>query len=113
MSDADLAARRVICASMAYYGLDTSLMPDSEYDGLCQFVAEFWDELEPDRQWALCSPEQIRTSGYHVKVSSQAQMATVSALGAQGLFKSKIYWTEEPQGNRNWVPCHAFRWANP
>jgi hypothetical protein len=69
----DLAARRVVMASMAYYGLDESLISDEEFDALCHRCADHWDDLSRQRKFALGSAEKIRTSGYHVRVSSIAE----------------------------------------
>jgi hypothetical protein len=62
-------ARRVICASVAYYQWDDSLMTDVEYDANCRLLADRWDELTPLLQWQLGSPAEIKTSGMHVKVT--------------------------------------------
>lgn len=69
---ADYLARKVIIHSFLYYVLDRPIISDHEYDRLCAIVAKRWNELHPDRQWALGSPELIRSSGHHVKFSSAA-----------------------------------------
>jgi NAD-dependent DNA ligase len=53
----DLAARPVIMAAYAYYVYDGPITDDAEYDKLCKYVADHWDELHPDQEWALGSPE--------------------------------------------------------
>jgi hypothetical protein len=68
----DLAARWVIVNAYLYYVLDSPLMPDADYDGWSQYVADNWKQLSPDRQWALDSPRKIRASGFHIKFSSYA-----------------------------------------
>lgn len=68
----DLAARKIIVAAYLYYVLDQPQMSDGEYDQLSLFVAENWDQLHPDRQWALGSPQDVRAGGSHVKFSSIA-----------------------------------------
>jgi hypothetical protein len=54
-------------------------MADSAFDALCGAVAREWDSLSPIKQWQLGSPEELRTSGYHIKATllSQAWAAEV------------------------------------
>lgn len=68
----DLAARWVITAAYLYYVLDSPTMTDADYDGWSNYVADNWDKLTPDRQWALGSADAIRASGHHIKFSSYA-----------------------------------------
>lgn len=63
----DLAARKVMVASYMYYVLDESPMTDHEFDHMCQYVADHWEELQDDRKFCLGSPEDIRASGAHIK----------------------------------------------
>ena len=69
----DLTARRVIVASALYYGLDTPMMPDAEYDALTVQLADNWDDLDGVRKWQLGSARAIRASGNHVKLTQLAQ----------------------------------------
>lgn len=75
---ADYLARKVIIHSYLYYVLDRPIISDAEYDRLCAIVAKRWSELHPDRQWALGSPELIRSTGHHVKFSSAAVGAALN-----------------------------------
>jgi hypothetical protein len=65
----DLMARKVIGAAFLYYIYDVSIMLDSEYDALCTSLAERWDELSPTKKFQLESPEILKTTGYHIKVT--------------------------------------------
>lgn len=99
----DHVARNVIVASYCYYVLDHPIMDDGEYDALCQYVAANWEQLEPDRKWALGDPESIKASGFHIKYSSYA----VAAAGEK--YKEKYldypsfypkYWQYREDGCR-------------
>jgi len=76
----DLTARRVVCASMLYYGLDQSVMSDAEFDEACKRLAAEFDQLGPIRQWQLDSAEAIAASGFKIKVTVAAANAAVSWL---------------------------------
>jgi hypothetical protein len=80
----DLTARRVVVASMLYYGLDSSMMSDAEFDESCKRLAAQFDQLDPVRQWQLESAEAISASGYQVKVTQAAASAAVQWLVGQG-----------------------------
>ena len=67
--DPDCAARWVIMLSHLYYDRDVSLVDDAEFDRLCAFAADRWDEVSSIRQWQLESPEAIRASGFHIKIT--------------------------------------------
>ena len=81
----DLAARRVIVAAYAYYVLDQPVMDDAEYDRLSRYVARNWDDLDEDRQWALDTPEQTRSSGSHIFFPTIAVAACYRELDRQGI----------------------------
>jgi NAD-dependent DNA ligase len=76
----DLAARKVIVNAYMYYVFDRPILSDAEYDRLSEVAAAGWDQLHPDRQWALGSPEDIRASGFHIKFSSFAVAAARTAF---------------------------------
>ncbi|WPM81348.1 hypothetical protein R5W60_06650 [Brucella pseudintermedia] len=115
----DFAARKVIMASMLYYGLEESVLSDHEFDALSCRVADNWEELAPQRKFCLGSAASIRTSGFHVRVSTIAECAAISWLKALGRY--------DPDGNRrifstapqkyskvvgHWRPASAFMWGN-
>ena len=76
--DPDYVARKIIVHAFLYYVLDAPVISDHEYDRYCCHVADNWDDLHPDRQWALGSPRDIRSTGYHVKFSSMAVGAALN-----------------------------------
>ena len=71
--DIDLAARRIVMASYLYYRRDKSIITDADFDAYCKLVADNWDKLKPLRQWQLGSAEDIRASGYMVRVTVAAE----------------------------------------
>jgi hypothetical protein len=81
----DLAARRVAIASYLYYRHDTSMMSDSDFDQLCNQVADNWELLSPLRRFMLGSPEEIRASGYHVLMTDHAISSAHSWLRENNL----------------------------
>lgn len=74
----DLAARRVVMASLLYYGLNIPMMPDGDYDALAARVAEEHALLTPLRQWMVGKPEEIAASGMQCNVTSQAVSAAIA-----------------------------------
>lgn len=116
--DLDYAARQVIMASMAYYGLDEAILDDGLFDKLCVQCADHWQALTPQRKFALGSAEKIRTTGYHVRVSSLAESATASRLVSMGLYDltgpRKIFRSEAPKFSKtigHWLPCTSYAWG--
>ncbi len=104
-------------ASMLYYGLDESVIPDSEFDDMCNRVADNWKDLSKQRQVCLGSPDKIRTSGFHVRVTTLAEHGAVSWLQSLGRY--------DPKGDRrvvatlpqkrlksigHWRPTHGYMW---
>lgn len=67
----EAVARVVLITSAAYYGLDESLIPDSEFDAHCKRLHEEYDDLDRVMRWKLGDPQAIRASGYHVKLSEK------------------------------------------
>lgn len=74
----DLVGRKVIVAAFLYYMLDTPSMSDAQYDRMSQFVADYWDQLSPDRQWCMRDPDQTRASGSHFRFTSLAASAALN-----------------------------------
>lgn len=117
MISLDLAARRVVMLSMLYYGLDVSLLPDTEFDLMCKRLSDEWDELDPFRQWQLVNRDDIRASGFHTKVTPAAAYGAISwakSLGhLQGLEVCQTQdWIESPYPGPSptirWLPTNAF-----
>lgn len=115
----DLAARRVVMASMAYYGLDETLMSDGEFDELSNYCADNWKDLSPQRRFALGSADKIRTSGFHVRVSTMAEEGCARWLIAKGLYDRRIrtIYPSTPQRFSKvigrWRLCGAYLWGPP
>lgn len=101
---ADLAARKVIVAAFCYYVLDDPIMSDGRYDKLSQFVAKHWDDLHPDRRWALGSARDTRAGGSHIKYSVYAANAALSAYRVKTgrpAFRIDVRrWRETSKGRR-------------
>lgn len=74
----DYIARTIIVQAYLYYVLDAPTMSDGEWDKRAKYVADNWDELHPDRKWALGSPDAIRATGHHIKFSSHAAGAALN-----------------------------------
>lgn len=64
-----LVAKMSVVASMAYYGLDETLVTDGQFDEWCLRLHDEWDDLDPVTQWKLGDPHSIHTSGFHIKCS--------------------------------------------
>lgn len=77
----NVAARQVIYHSFLYYGLDQNEIKDTEFDKLCQYVADNWEQLSDDNKLKLGSAEKIRASGYHIKMSQQDLYGAAHMLG--------------------------------
>lgn len=65
----DLVARKVLMSSFLYYSLGRPVVNDAQFDAWCRRLAKEWDDLDRYRQWQLGSAEEIRHSGFHVKVT--------------------------------------------
>lgn len=99
----DLAARKLLVAAYAYYVLDEPIMDDARYDELSRYVARNWNELDPDRQWALDTPEQTRSSGMHFYYPVIAVHACYHELHRRGItprFPFPTEWRETKKGRR-------------
>jgi hypothetical protein len=110
----DLIARRVVMSSMLYYGLDTSLWSDADYDEGCKrLVAEF-DQLDPMRQWQLDSAEAISASGFKVKVTQAAAHGALAWLQSTGnnrlIYRTRAW--RRPKGKPDFLLPSEFRWAD-
>ena len=88
----DLTARKVVMASMLYYGLDESVVADEEYDGWCLRLHKLWLRLDPFRQWQLGSRDEIKGTGFHVKVTMAAANAAIDWAKPKGNVRIKKDW---------------------
>lgn len=112
----DLVARKVVMLSLLYYSLDASLVPDTEFDLMCKRLYDEWDDLSPIRQWQLEPREDIRASGFHVKVTTAASYGALA--WADKVLKNNLHmvtkkeWQRHPEHGR-WLPCDAFSPVEP
>lgn len=105
----DLIARKVIMTSMAYYGLGVSLVSDAQFDKWCQKLSKLWFRLDTFRQWQLGSREEIKTSGFHVKVTEAAAGGTFAWLKEQGFKPRQI----NPTRLWLWSKRHRVHYLSP
>lgn len=117
--EADFKARQCVMASMLYYGLDVSFMPDTEYDKCATFVAEHWKLLTPLRQWMVGKPEDITTSGFRVKVTLLAANASVEWMILHKIpmpSKPPITitrpWRHDKRQGLRYLHTNEFSWRN-
>lgn len=109
----DLYARRVTIASLLYYSVDISMMPDGEFDELCKFIQANWEGLEDIRKWQLNSSSEIAASGAFCKVTMQGASAAAHWMTEQGhtnhpLFYAGKSWNIHPKYGR-WLTSSDFR----
>lgn len=88
----DLTARKVVMTSMLYYGLDISVVPDNVFDQWCLRLHKLWLRLDPFRQWQLGSRDEIKGTGFHVKVTMAAANAAVDWAKPKGKISVKKDW---------------------
>lgn len=85
-----LTTRKVVMTSAAYYGLNVSLVSDSEFDGWCQRLHDDWDLLDDYSKWQLVDAGSILASGYHVKVTWATFGGLTKWLELKGLLKYRL-----------------------
>jgi hypothetical protein len=95
----ELIARRVIATSIAYYGLDVSLVEDTEFDQWCKRLHDEWDDLQEATQWKLGTPEEVRASGYHIKIRQRDLLGTRAWVREKGLLRYGV--VSDP---KRWLP---------
>ncbi|SDK38488.1 DNA ligase LigA-related protein [Bradyrhizobium ottawaense] len=108
LADLDWHARRIVVASYLYYRHDLSMMPDHEFDNICQVVADGWRGLSPLRQFMLESPGAIRASGFHVKVT---WMAEAGAFAWMRENRQRENVDRGPVSQWNFDKTHQVHWA--
>lgn len=71
----DKIARHILIASHFYYDRNQSMYSDTDFDAMCIYVSDNWEQLSPLRQFMLgeCK-EAIRSTAHHVKISEQVVM---------------------------------------
>lgn len=74
----ELAARWLIMSAYLYYHRDSPVLPDGDYDEVSKYVADNLDELSPQMQWQLESPEAIRATGQGIKITPMGESASIA-----------------------------------
>ncbi len=98
----DCTARRVLCTSLMYYGLETSLLSDHEFDAHCKRLYEEWDDLTPYRQWQLGPHDDIRASGYHVKINDRTVRGALNWGWEEKKFNNVgVWYTRKPKKTKH------------
>lgn len=92
----DLCARKVIMSAMLYYSLDAPKVSDQEFDAMCKRCIKEWDQLSPLRQFQLGSPEELATTGYHIKITYYGVYGALSWAGIEG----RVLFNQQPQTKR-------------
>lgn len=103
----DLMARRIVMASYLYYRHDISIMSDNDFDAMCLSTASQWNSLAPFRQWQLGSRQEIKSSGFHVKMTHLAESAA-------WLWAKDQKHTPRPElllVNWKWSSQHQLEWS--
>lgn len=72
------AARWLIMSAYLYYHRDSPVLSDGDYDEVSKFVADNFDELDPQLQWQLESAEAIRATGQGIKITARGESAAVT-----------------------------------
>jgi hypothetical protein len=113
----DLIARRVVMASVIYYGLDQSIVSDQQFDHWCKKLYRLWFRLDNFRQWQLGSREEIITSGFHVKVTWASLGGTTSWLESLGLSTGPIVpikdWQWSKKRQVHYLSPSDFKYVQP
>lgn len=107
----DLCARQIVVASLLYYRHDHSFMTDHEFDDMCRRVAGAWSGLSPLRKFMLDSPDAIRASGFHVKVTCAAENAAYQWMVSRRVRPSQMgrieKWTFDDKHRVHWAGVSA------
>ena len=106
----DLTARRVIVASLLYYGMDLALVDDATYDEMANRVADQFGRLSALRKWQLGSAQAIRASGYQCKVTQAAAAAAV--IWAEQHHPTGIVPYAHRQRPWRYSDTHAVHWLS-
>jgi hypothetical protein len=104
----DFIARKTLMASMLYYGLDEQFLPDRQFDRMCRRLAREWDDLDDYRQWQLGSPDEIRASGFRVRISQATEGAVVSWLMMNKRYHPIVHTREHRYSKK-----HHVHWLRP
>lgn len=93
----DLAARRIVMASIIYYELHENVMSDHQYDALAEFVRDNFDDISPTLKF--CIGEDWRgefdgleytgwtSSGFNFKYTERMYRGAVSWMHHLGMWR--------------------------
>lgn len=115
--EVDLKARLCVMASMLYYGLDVTMMHDSEYDKLATFVSKHWGLLDQFRQWQVGTAQEIAASGFQCKVTVLAADACLvwmaqHKLHIPGPLCISRQWRVDPEQDVRYLNTNEFLWRS-
>lgn len=67
----------IVLASWRYYNGEQSSLTDNQYDTACRLICnQSWAKMSPELRKLLGSPEELRSTGYHIRpTSDQVEMA--------------------------------------
>lgn len=109
----DWVGRKIIVASFLYYMLDEPCMSDAQYDRMSTFVADYWDELLPDRKWCMRDPEETRSSGAHFRFTSLAACAALNRYkyitGKELTWHPDMVWRERKKDGCSYITLSAIK----
>ena len=108
----DLTARKVVMASLLYYGLDETIVPDPEFDAWCIKLYRLWFRLDPFRQWQLGTRDQIKATGFHVKVTHAAVGGAIAWLGTSRRAIATSDWQWSKRHRVQWLTPENFKWSS-
>lgn len=97
-------------SAVLYYGLGKPIVSDAQFDEWCKRIAKNWNKLDRYRQWQFGSPEEIKASAFHVKVSWASAHGTHSWLTSTGVKERfQISYTRPPRRSKRfgvdwWTP---------
>lgn len=113
MERLDLCARKVIMSAMLYYSLDHPILSDAEYDKLCSRCIAEWDSLSPLRQFQLGSPEELATTGFHIKITYYGVYGALSWAKIDGRVDFRVSPKTKRIGKERvrWWNVGDFQWA--
>lgn len=95
---------------MLYYGLDTPVLSDADYEADCKRVIAEWASLTPIRKWQLGSPTDLAATGFHIKATTLAVYAAVKWAAIPFITPTEP-WRFSKKHQVYWLPCGSFRIA--
>lgn len=103
----DHKARLVIMSAYLYYRHDSPILSDSEYDSHISDIVDFFDFLDPIRQFQFESPDALNATGYHIKITRAALHGAHSWY-----FAKKSKFLDRLDLEWNWDFTHKVSWIS-